>query len=139
MKTSLRKLPNSKAIRKMTSLRSGVKLKEMINCIKHRLKNLFSISDKAGRLDYFCVQLITWGYFLGAMLLHIETGIFIFIISVPLTLVLCLAIVVINLIQRLNDLQMNRWSFLILFIPIIGLIFSFYLLFVKGKKSISLK
>ena len=119
----------------MTSLRSGVKLKEMIKCIKHRLKNLFSISDKAGRLDYFCVQLITWGYFLGAMLLHIETGIFIFIISVQLTLALCLAIVVINLIQRLNDLQMNRWSFLILFIPIIGLIFSFYLFFAKGKKN----
>ena len=107
----------------------------MIKCIKHRLKNLFSISDKAGRLDYFCVQLITWGYFFGAMLLDIETGIFIFIISAQLTLVLCLAIVVINLIQRLNDLQMNRWSFLILFIPIIGLLFSFYLLFAKGKKN----
>ena len=107
----------------------------MINCIKHRLKNLFSISDKAGRLDYLCVQLIIWGYFMGAMFLYTETGIFIFIISVPLTLVLCLAIVVINLIQRLNDLQMNRWSFLILFIPIIGLLFSFYLLFAKGKKN----
>jgi len=31
----------------------GLKWFEMIKCIKHRIKNLFSFSEEAGRLDFF--------------------------------------------------------------------------------------
>ena len=30
----------------------------MINCILHRLKNLFNFQDKAGRLDFFCSSIV---------------------------------------------------------------------------------
>ena len=106
----------------------------MINCIKHRLKNLLSISDKAERLDYLCVELIIYGYFLGAMFLDIETGISLFVITPQLTLIACVVIIVINTIQRINSLKMKRVSFLMLFIPIVGQIFSLYLLFAPSKK-----
>ena len=37
----------------------------MINCIKYRLINIFSFSDTAGRLDYFCTWLGMWIFVIG--------------------------------------------------------------------------
>ena len=47
----------------------------MVSFIKYRFKNLFSVSDKAGRLDYIVVQLCTIGAFLILMLVSIKANI----------------------------------------------------------------
>ncbi len=123
----------------------------MINCIKHRLKNLLSISDKAGRLDYFVVQLCTYGAFLIPMFLDIYAKINLLsplqyllnLIPYPqgfgigafqILLLVCVIIIFVNTIQRINDTGNSRGLFLCLFIPIIGQIFSLYLLFAPSKK-----
>ena len=122
----------------MTSLKRGIKLKEMIKCIKHRLINIFSFSDTAGRLDYLCVYLGSWGFFLIPLyitiLLDIDgTGIAQFL---PLILIILAIIGLANTCRRLNDLKKTRLLVLLLFVPIIGLIFILYLLFTPGTKYI---
>jgi len=122
----------------MTSLRSGVKLKEMIKCIKHRLINIFSFSDTAGRLDYLCVYLGSWGFFLIPLYITIlldvgGSGIAQFL---PLILIILAIIGLANTCRRLNDLKKTRLLVLLLFVPIIGLIFILYLLFTPGTKYI---
>jgi uncharacterized membrane protein YhaH (DUF805 family) len=123
----------------------------MISCIKHRLKNLFSISDKAGRLDYFVVQLCTYGAFLIPMLLLIYANINLLsplqyllnLIPYPqgfsigayqILLLVCVIIIFVNTIQRINDISKSRWLVLCLLIPIVGTIFALYLIFAPGKK-----
>ena len=124
----------------------------MINCIKHRLKNLLSISDKAGRLDYFVVQLCTYGAFLIPMLISINANINLLsplqyllnLIPYPqgfsigayqILLLVCVIIIFVNVIQRINDIGKSRWLILCLFIPIIGQILSLYLVFAPSKKQ----
>ena len=123
----------------------------MINCVKHRLKNLLSISDKAGRLDYLVVQLCTYGVFLIPMFLDLYAKINLLsplqyllnLIPYPqgfgigafqILLLVCVIIIFVNTIQRINDIGNSRWLFLCLFIPIVGQIFGLYLLFAPSKK-----
>ena len=124
----------------------------MINCIKHRFKNLFSVSDKAGRLDYIVVQLCAIGAFLIPMLISINANINLLsplqyllnLIPYPqgfsigayqILLLVCVIIIFVNVIQRINDIGKSRWLILCLFIPIIGQILSLYLVFAPSKKQ----
>ena len=47
----------------------GVKWFEMIKCIKHRIKNLFSFSEEAGRLDFFFTNIFLIVIFVVGFLL----------------------------------------------------------------------
>ena len=109
------------------------KISEMIKCIKHRLINIFSFSDTAGRLDYLCVYLGTWGLFLSPLYIpilnHPNIAQF-FILIVIILAITSLA----NSCRRLNDLEKNRLLVFLLFIPIIGIFFALYLLFTPGTK-----
>ena len=69
LQTSLQNQAKQEGNEKVTSSRSGVKLKEMIKCIVHRIKNIFSFSEKAGRLDFIfttigLVIFVAVGYFI---------------------------------------------------------------------------
>ena len=107
----------------------------MINCIKHRLKNLFSFSEDVGRLDYFCVWLGSWIFGGGFMLIgvYFDNG---NSISqyLPILIIVLIVISLANTSRRLNDLNKHPAYILLLFVPIVQLIFILYLMFTPGRK-----
>ena len=114
----------------MTLLKSGVKMVLMIKKIKY----LFSFSEDAGRLDFLYVWLGLWIFGGGFMFLGVyyfenllEQFMFPFII---LLLIITLA----NWSRRLNDLDKHPGFVLIIFVPIVQLIFLIYLMLTPGKK-----
>jgi len=125
----------------VTSLRSGVKMKEMIKCIVHRIKNIFSFSEEVGRLDFFLtligVIIVTnLPIFLNIkpvnklfdLILSFDYGIGGYII---LLIILHLA----NICRRLNDMG-KHWRYaLITFIPILNLILLLALLLTPREKK----
>ena len=100
----------------------------MINCITHRLKNLFNFQDKAGRLDFFCSTMViiltvivareTFNYFWAQIYI---------IFAAFLMLVLH--------IQRLNELGKEKKIAFLIIVPVVGVLLYIYLLFAKPKKS----
>jgi len=102
----------------------------MNKCIKHRLKNIFSFSDTAGRLDYFCTWMGMWIFVIGTFMIVAGNTIDQFM---PILIIILSIINIANVCRRLNDIGKSRLFTLLLFIPIIGLIFFIYLLAIPGK------
>ena len=99
-----------------------------------KIKYLFSFSEDAGRLDFFYVWLGLWIFGGGFMFLGVyffENLIEQFMIPF---LILLLIITLANWSRRLNDLDKNTALVLLIFVPIVQLIFLIYLLFTPGKK-----
>ena len=99
-----------------------------------KIKYLFSFSEDAGRLDFFYVWLGLWIFGGGFMFLGVyffENLIEQFMIPF---LILLLIITLANWSRRLNDLDKNPALVLLIFVPIVQLIFLIYLLFTPGKK-----
>jgi len=99
-------------------------------CIKHRLTNIFSFSDTAGRLDYFCTWLGMWLFVIGVFMVIAGNTISQFM---PILIIILSIINIANVCRRLNDIGKSRIFTLLLFIPIVGLIFFIYLLATPGK------
>jgi len=102
----------------------------MIKCMKHRLINIFSFSDTAGRLDYFCTWLGMWVLVIGVFMIIAGSTVDQFL---PILIITLSVINIANACRRLNDIGKSRLLVLLLFIPIVGLIFFIYLLAVPGK------
>ena len=134
----------------MTSLRSGVRIEKMIKCIVHRIKNIFSFSEEAGRLDFFithialivvAVSMVPIGSIIGSSIFFIEFNFSENIkigwwqIWIIISLIFLAITLLANLCRRLNDLSISRWAALILFVPILNILFELYVLFVPGKKK----
>ena len=99
-----------------------------------KIKYLFSFSEDAGRLDFFYVWLGLWIFGGGFMFLGVyffENLIEQFMIPF---LILLLIITLANWSRRLNDLDKHPALVLLIFVPIVQLIFLIYLLFTPGKK-----
>ena len=99
-----------------------------------KIKYLFSFSEDAGRLDFFYVWLGLWIFGGGFMFLGVyffENLIEQFMIPF---LILLLIITLANWSRRLNDLDKHPAFVLLIFVPIVQLIFLIYLLFTPGKK-----
>ncbi len=99
-----------------------------------KIKYLFSFSEDAGRLDFFYVWLGLWIFGGGFMFL----GVYLFEnlieqFMIPF-LILLLIITLANWSRRLNDLDKHPALVLLIFVPIVQLIFLIYLLFTPGKK-----
>ena len=99
-----------------------------------KIKYLFSFSEDADRLDYFYVWLGSLIFGGGFMFLGVyyyenllEQFIFPFII---ILLIITLA----NTSRRINDLDKHPAYVLLIFIPIVQLIFILYLMFTPGRK-----
>ena len=103
----------------------------MNECIKHRLTNIFSFSDRAGRLDYFCTWVGMWLFVIGAFMVIAGNTISQFM---PILIIILSIINIANVCRRLNDIGKSRLLALLLFIPIVGLIFFIYLLAKPGDK-----
>jgi|APSaa5957512493_1039668.scaffolds.fasta_scaffold127724_1 uncharacterized membrane protein YhaH (DUF805 family) len=134
----------------MTSLRSGVRIEKMIKCIVHRIKNIFSFSEEAGRLDFFithialivvAVSMVPIGSIIGSSIFFIEFNFSENIkigwwqIWIIISLIFLAITLLANLCRRLNDLSISRWAALILFVPILNILFELYVLFATGKKK----
>jgi len=102
----------------------------MNKCIKHRLKNIFSFSDTAGRLDYFCTWMGMWIFVIGTFMIVTDNTIGQFM---PILIIILSIINIANVCRRLNDIGKSRLFTLLLFIPVVGLIFFIYLLATPGK------
>ena len=98
----------------------------------NKIKYLFSFSENAGRASFFYT-------FVGTFLLLIIPRLFFedlinnqnfFLLLLLLFLVLSFA----NIARRLNDLDKHQGFVLIYAIPIVNLIFLFYLLFTPGNE-----
>ena len=142
----------------MTSLKSGVRIEKMIKCIVHRIKNIFSYSEEVGRQDFlitnialvvalvaiFEIEMFIFGFLINTGIISENIFKSIYLsnwyssISGTLSLILVILIVIAlwaNLCRRLNDLWISRWASLILFVPILNILFELYVLFVPGKKK----
>ena len=99
-----------------------------------KIKYLFSFSEDAGRLDFFYVWIGLWIFGGGFMFLGVyffENLIEQFMIPF---IILLLIITLANWSRRLNDLDKHPALVLLIFVPIVQLIFLIYLLFTPGKK-----
>ena len=102
----------------------------MNECIKYRLTNIFSWTDRAGRLDYFCTWIGMWLFVIGVFMVIGGNSISQFM---PILIIILSVINIANVCRRLNDIGKSRMFTLLLFIPIVGLIFFIYLLATPGK------
>ena len=103
----------------------------MNECIKYRLINIFSFTDRAGRLDYFCTWIGMWLFVIGVFMVIGGNSISQFM---PILIIILSIINIANVCRRLNDIGKSRLLALLLFIPIVGLIFFIYLLATPGEK-----
>ena len=103
----------------------------MNECIKYRLINIFSFTDRAGRLDYFCTWIGMWLFVIGVFMVIGGNSISQFM---PILIIILSVINIANVCRRLNDIGKSRLLALLLFIPIVGLIFFIYLLATPGEK-----
>ena len=100
-----------------------------------KIKYLFSFSEDAGRLDYFYVWLGSWIFAGGFMLITVYfDGSSSLVQWFPLIIILLLIIGLANTSRRINDLDKHPAYVLLIFVPIVQLIFLIYLLFTPGKK-----
>ena len=100
-----------------------------------KIKYLFSFSEDAGRLDYFYVWLGSWIFAGGFMLITVYfDGSSSLLQWFPIIIILLLIIGLANTSRRINDLDKHPAYVLLIFVPIVQLIFLIYLLFTPGKK-----
>ena len=99
-----------------------------------KIKYLFSFSEDADRLDYFYVwlgSLIFGGGFMFLGVYYFENLLEQFMFPF---IILLLIITLANWSRRLNDLDKNPALVLLIFVPIVQLIFLIYLMLSPGKK-----
>ena len=107
----------------------------MMKCIKHRLINIFSFNDTAGRLDYLIVFIsLTIIAFLPALIDYFLFDLFMYDFLYYLYFILII-LTFANVSRRLTDMGMNLLWMLLLFIPIINLLFQVYLIFSPSKNK----
>ena len=100
-----------------------------------KIKYLFSFSEDAGRLDYFYVWLGSWIFVGGFMLITVYfDGSSSLVQWFPLIIILLLIIALANTSRRINDLDKHPAYVLLIFVPIVQLIFILYLMFTPGRK-----
>ena len=100
-----------------------------------KIKYLFSFSEDAGRLDFFYVWLGLWIFGGGFMLITVYFGGSSSLLQwFPIIIILLLIIGLANTSRRINDLDKHPAYVLLIFVPIVQLIFLIYLLFTPGKK-----
>lgn len=107
----------------------------MIKCIKHRLINIFSFSEDAGRLDYtFTFFALTFFAFFPVLLdVYVLEGTMNTNLFIGLYIIYVIAILA-NVSRRVNHLDKHPATVLLIFVPIVNLFFKLYLHFTPGKE-----
>ena len=116
----------------------------LVASIKRGIKDSFNFDGKSNRFEFITyfifAVLFIWG---GAFLLNQIIEYFVLPVMLDslffnfyLFLSFLMAISSLaNGIRRINDLKMSRWSIILGFIPILGILFVVYLAIKKGEES----
>ena len=114
----------------------------MIKCIKHRIRNIFSFSEKVGRLDFIfttigLVIFVAIGYLIYDLIFDFlwKIGWRSFPSLFQIIFFFGVFLLIPNICRRLNDLAVSRLAFLLLFVPIVNILFELYLFFAPGKNK----
>ena len=100
-----------------------------------KIKYTFLFSEDEGRLDYFYVWLGSWIFGSGFMLITVYfDGSSSLLQWFPIIIILLHIIGLANTSRRINDLDKHPAYVLLIFVPIVQLIFILYLMFTPGRK-----
>ena len=103
---------------------------------------IFSARGRIGRVRYLAY---TFGFMMaGIIMLGVLMGIIAAVVGpaagMSVYFVGIIALIVVSVlfgIQRLHDLDKSGWLYLVMLIPLVGVFFSFYLIFAPGTKEMN--
>ena len=113
----------------------------LVASIKRGIKDSFNFDGKSNRFEFIT-------YFIFAVLFIYGSGLLLYQIIeyfvlpdslffnfyIFLSFLMGISFLA-NVIRRINDLKMSRWSIILGFIPILGILFVVYLAIKKGEES----
>jgi len=112
----------------------------LVASIKRGIKDSFNFDGKSNRFEFityfiFAVLFIYGGGFLLYQIIEyfvLPDSLFNFYLFFSFLMAISSLA---NIIRRINDLKMSRWSIILGFIPILGILFVVYLAIKKGEES----
>ena len=112
----------------------------LVASIKRGIKDSFNFDGKSNRFEFityfiFAVLFIYGGGFLLYQIIEyfvLPDSLFNFYLFLSFLMAISSLA---NGIRRINDLKMSRWSIILGFIPILGILFVVYLAIKKGEES----
>ena len=113
----------------------------LVASIKRGIKDSFNFDGKSNRFEFityfiFAVLFIYGGGFLLYQIIEyfvLPDSLF-FNFYIFLSFLMGISFLA-NVIRRINDLKMSRWSIILGFIPILGILFVVYLAIKQGEES----
>ena len=112
----------------------------LVASIKRGINDSFNFDGKSNRFEFityfiFAVLFIWGGTFLTVQIIeYFVLPYSLFLIFYALSFLMAISSLA-NIIRRINDLKMSRWSIILGFIPILGILFVVYLAIKKGEES----
>ena len=112
----------------------------LVASIKRGINDSFNFDGKSNRFEFityfiFAVLFIYGGGFLLYQIIEyfvLPDSLFNFYLFFSFLMAISSLA---NIIRRINDLKMSRWSIILGFIPILGILFVVYLAIKKGEES----
>lgn len=113
----------------------------LVASIKRGIKDSFNFDGKSNRFEFITYFIFVVFVYLGVVFLLYQI-IEYFVLSdslffnfyIFLSFLMGISFLA-NVIRRINDLKMSRWSIILGFIPILGILFVVYLAIKKGEES----
>ena len=113
----------------------------LVASIKRGIKDSFNFDGKSNRFEFITYFIfVVFVYLGGVFLLYQIIEYFVLPDSLFFNFYIFLSFLMgisflANVIRRINDLKMSRWSIILGFIPILGILFVVYLAIKKGEES----
>ena len=113
----------------------------LVASIKRGIKDSFNFDGKSNRFEFITYFIFVVFVYLGVVfLLYQIIEYFVLPDSLFFNFYIFLSFLMgisflANVIRRINDLKMSRWSIILGFIPILGILFVVYLAIKKGEES----
>ena len=107
---------------------------------------LISFSKRISEIKFICISLISGEIFTTiGIIIFVAVGYFVYSLTFDflwggfpslfqIIFFFGVFLLIPNICRRLNDLAINRFAFLLLFVPIVNILFELYLFFMPGKK-----
>jgi uncharacterized membrane protein YhaH (DUF805 family) len=113
----------------------------LVASIKRGIKDSFNFDGKSNRFEFITYFIFVVFVYLGVVfLLYQIIEYFVLPDSLFFNFYIFLSFLMgisflANVIRRINDLKMSRWSIILGFIPILGILFVVYLAIKQGEES----
>tara|TARA_B100000029_G_scaffold415891_1_gene419866 strand:- start:855 stop:1205 length:351 start_codon:yes stop_codon:yes gene_type:complete len=114
-------------------------IKLFVASIKRGIKDSFDFDGKSNRFEFITYFIFAPLFYFGSAFLIYEIIEYFVLPDSLFNFWLLLSFLVgisslANVIRRINDLRMSRWSIILGFIPILGILFVVYLAIKKGEE-----